>query len=377
MAIGLLGRKVGMTQIFDADRPSDPGDGDPGRPVPRPAVADAAERDGYEAVQLGYLRQAPPPCQPQPLAVTSPSSTASGRSAAPRPASRPLAKADCEPQRFVREFRGPVEGLHGRPGTRRSTSSPKSRRVDVIGTTKGRGTAGVMKRHNFHGQRATHGVKKVHRHAGSIGCNTVPRHVFKGRRMAGQYGNERSTDAQSQGRAGRRRKQPAAGPRRRARAQRRLRDDSANEQVVERISNVGASPTIALTMNDDQHGQLDRLRSNRQRGRQVRDRPGRAGAAHQQAVAARRRGHVPGQLRQGTAKTKSRAEVAGTTKKMYRQKGTGNARAGSRRSGIRRGGGHIHAKRPRDWSYRCRSKAAAAGHADGPGLARSPTTKSR
>ncbi len=61
--------------------------------------------------------------------------------------------------------------------------------------------------------------------------------------------------------------------------------------------------------------------------------------------------------RQGSAKTKNRSEVAGTTKKMYRQKGTGNARAGSRRSGIRRGGGHIHAKRPRDWSYRLPKKA--------------------
>ncbi|HUY33966.1 MAG TPA: 50S ribosomal protein L4 [Pirellulales bacterium] len=62
-------------------------------------------------------------------------------------------------------------------------------------------------------------------------------------------------------------------------------------------------------------------------------------------------------LRLGTSKTKSRGEVAGTTKKMYRQKGTGNARAGSRRSGIRRGGGHIFAKRPRDWSYRLPRKA--------------------
>jgi large subunit ribosomal protein L4 len=56
--------------------------------------------------------------------------------------------------------------------------------------------------------------------------------------------------------------------------------------------------------------------------------------------------------RQGSAKTKSRGEVSGSTSKMYRQKGTGNARAGSRRSGIRRGGGHIFAKRPRDYSYR-------------------------
>jgi large subunit ribosomal protein L4 len=62
-------------------------------------------------------------------------------------------------------------------------------------------------------------------------------------------------------------------------------------------------------------------------------------------------------LRQGTVKTKNRTDVAGTTKKMYRQKGTGNARAGSRRSGIRRGGGHIHAIRPRDWSYRMPKKA--------------------
>ncbi len=61
--------------------------------------------------------------------------------------------------------------------------------------------------------------------------------------------------------------------------------------------------------------------------------------------------------RQGSAKTKSRAEIVGTTKKMYRQKGTGNARAGSRKSGIRRSGGHIFAKRPRDWSYRLPKKA--------------------
>lgn len=65
-------------------------------------------------------------------------------------------------------------------------------------------------------------------------------------------------------------------------------------------------------------------------------------------------------LRQGSHKSKSRSEVAGSTKKMYRQKGTGNARAGSRRSGVRRGGGHIHAKRPRDYSYRLPRKALQA-----------------
>ena len=61
--------------------------------------------------------------------------------------------------------------------------------------------------------------------------------------------------------------------------------------------------------------------------------------------------------RQGSHRTRSRAEVAGSTKKMYRQKGTGNARAGTRKSGIRRGGGHIFAKRPRDYSYRLNKKA--------------------
>ncbi len=62
-------------------------------------------------------------------------------------------------------------------------------------------------------------------------------------------------------------------------------------------------------------------------------------------------------LRQGSVKTKTRSEVSGSSKKMYRQKGTGNARAGSRRSGVRRGGGHIHARQPRDWSYRLPKKA--------------------
>lgn len=65
-------------------------------------------------------------------------------------------------------------------------------------------------------------------------------------------------------------------------------------------------------------------------------------------------------LRQGSVKTKSRSEVAGTKKKMYRQKGTGNARAGHKRSGVRRGGGHIFALAPRDWSYRLPRKSLQA-----------------
>ena len=127
-----------------------------------------------------------------PLAATSPSSTANGSVAVPPPESRPSPKAACEPQRFIRELRGPIDGVQVGQELKVDIFS-QIKAVDVVGTSKGRGTAGVMKRHNFHGQRATHGVKKVHRHPGSIGCNTDPHHVFKGRRMAGHYGAVRRT----------------------------------------------------------------------------------------------------------------------------------------------------------------------------------------
>ena len=104
----------------------------------------------------------------------------------------PAAKADCEPKRFVREFRGAYEGAEvGQVLTVELFEGVVS--VDVVGTTKGRGTAGVMKRHGFKGQRASHGVKKVHRHQGGTSMNTSPARVFKGKRMAGRFGNERST----------------------------------------------------------------------------------------------------------------------------------------------------------------------------------------
>jgi len=101
-------------------------------------------------------------------------------------------RADCEPQRFIREVRGAADGLTVGQ-TLDVTRFADVKRVDIVGTTKGRGTTGVMVRHNFQGQRASHGVKKVHRHPGSIGQSQFPGHVPKGRRMAGQYGNERST----------------------------------------------------------------------------------------------------------------------------------------------------------------------------------------
>ena len=190
MAVGLLGRKVGMTQIFDPQ----------GRVIPVTVIeagpchvlqVRTAEQDGYEAVQIGYLNK------PRRLASRSSrghvarldSKRSKKRAAAGVQAP---AKADCEPKRFVREFRGSGDGYQVGQEIRVDLFTA-IKAVDVVGTTKGRGTAGAMKRHNFAGQRASHGVKKVHRHVGSIGMNTDPHHVFKGHRMAGHMGNARCT----------------------------------------------------------------------------------------------------------------------------------------------------------------------------------------
>jgi large subunit ribosomal protein L3 len=149
------------------------------------------DRDGYEAVQLGYLDK------PRRLATRSErghvakldSKRQKSRGAAGIAA---VAKADCEPKRLVREFRVATEGYA--VGQQLTVGLlEKAKAVDVAGISKGRGTAGLIKRHKYRGQRASHGVKKVHRHAGSIGCNTFPHRVFKGRRMAGHMGHERCT----------------------------------------------------------------------------------------------------------------------------------------------------------------------------------------
>lgn len=187
---GLLGRKVGMTQVFDAD----------GTVIPVTVIEAgpcsvlllrSLERDGYEAVQVGFRDR------PRRLVGRSGrgqvAALDSKRSRLRREAGVELpAKADCEPKRFVREFRGSADGLEvGQVLTVGLFEGVDS--VDVVGTSKGRGTAGVMKRHGFKGQRATHGVKKVHRHQGGTGQNTSPARTFRGKRMAGRYGAERST----------------------------------------------------------------------------------------------------------------------------------------------------------------------------------------
>ena len=190
MAIGLLGRKVGMTQIFD----------EAGQVIPVTVIEAGpchvlqirtAERDGYEAVQLGYQDK------PRRLAARSQrghvAKLDSKRSKSRIAAGIELpAKADCEPKRFVRELRGPAGELNVGQEVRVDVLA-EIKSVDITGISKGRGTAGVMKRHNFAGQRATHGVKKAHRLPGSIGRSAYPSRVPKGHPMAGRYGNAQST----------------------------------------------------------------------------------------------------------------------------------------------------------------------------------------
>jgi large subunit ribosomal protein L3 len=102
-----------------------------------------------------------------------------------------LAKPGCEPKRFVRELRGAASAEVGSEVTAAVLEGVVA--VDVTGTSKGSGFAGVMKRHNFSGQRATHGVKKCHRHAGGTSMATYPGRTFKGQKMAGRYGGTKKT----------------------------------------------------------------------------------------------------------------------------------------------------------------------------------------
>ena len=190
MVKGILGRKVGMTQLYDES----------GAVVPVTVIQAGPchvlqirtlERDGYEAIQLGYLDK------PRRLASRSERGHVarlnSKRAKARANAGIELVeKSGCEPKRHVREIRGSVDGYELGQEIGVDVLADVAA-VDVVGTSKGRGYAGVMKRHNFAGQRASHGVKKVHRHAGGTGCSAWPSRTIKGRKMSGQYGNARST----------------------------------------------------------------------------------------------------------------------------------------------------------------------------------------
>ena len=172
--IGLVGRKIGMTRIFTDD----------GVAVPV-TVLDVAnnrvtqiktpETDGYAAVQVTYGKRR--------------------ASRVTKPQAGHLAKAGVEAGEVLREFRVAVEALANfKVGEAVSVETfAVGQLVDVSGTTKGRGFAGVIRRHNFSSNRASHGNSLSHNTPGSISMAQDPGRVFPGKRMAGQYGNVKRT----------------------------------------------------------------------------------------------------------------------------------------------------------------------------------------
>ena len=170
---GLLGKKIGMTSVFSAD----------GKNVPCTVIevgpcvvtqVKTVETDGYEALQLGFIEKK--------------------EKHTTKPESGHFKKAGVAPQRHLAEFKG-FEGEY-KPGDTITVANLFADEdfVDVIGTSKGHGYQGVVKRHGFGGVgQSTHGQDDRARKPGSIGACSYPAKVFKGMRMAGQMGNERVT----------------------------------------------------------------------------------------------------------------------------------------------------------------------------------------
>jgi large subunit ribosomal protein L3 len=173
---GILGKKVGMTQVFD----------DSGEVIPVTVIeagpcfvaqVKTVERDGYAAVQMGFE-------ETKPKRLTNPQL-------------KHLQKSELPALRYLREFRMNADdaaGLGLEEGQRVTVDIfVAGEYVDVTGTSKGRGFAGVVKRHGFGGGPKTHGQSDRHRAPGSIGACTTPGRVFKGKRMPGRMGGKRTT----------------------------------------------------------------------------------------------------------------------------------------------------------------------------------------
>ncbi|MFA5892027.1 MAG: 50S ribosomal protein L3 [Actinomycetota bacterium] len=168
----ILGRKLGMTQIFD----------DEGRAVPVTVVeagpcvvtmVRTPERDGYAAVQLGFgeIKE----------------------SKLTKPLKGQFAKNGASPKRHLVEVRTDDAGSYAVGSSITVETFSPGDHIDVVGVSKGKGFAGVMKRHNFRGKPDSHGTDRKHRSTGSIGAGTTPGRVFKGMRGPGHMGHERVT----------------------------------------------------------------------------------------------------------------------------------------------------------------------------------------
>ncbi len=175
---GIIGKKVGMTQIFDDD----------GQVIPVTVIQAGPcyvtqirteEKDGYTAVQLGFDE-------------LQPKRNGSSRLTRPRRGHLQRDGLDMPDLRVLREFR--VKDIDVEEGqVLKADVFEKGERVDVVGTSKGRGFAGTVKRHGFNRQPKTHGQSDRERAPGSIGATSTPGRVFKGMRMAGRMGGERVT----------------------------------------------------------------------------------------------------------------------------------------------------------------------------------------
>ena len=196
MTLGLIGTKVGMTQIYDDTGKIQPVTVLEVGPCPVLQIREP-ERDGYNAVQLGFRDKA------RAKATRAERGHVAGEFSSNRRKARAAAgvaiseKANCEPQRFIKEFRldKPPETKVGNILTAVEVFKDVPA-VDVVGTSKGRGFTGQMKRYNFQGLPAAHGAKKVHRSGGSIGSHASNRgfgRPKKGHKAAGQYGATRVT----------------------------------------------------------------------------------------------------------------------------------------------------------------------------------------
>lgn len=175
---GIIGKKVGMTQIFSED----------GQAIPVTVIQAGPcyvtqirteEKDGYAAVQLGFEELLP-------------KRNGSSRLTKPKRGHLKRGNLDLPDLRYLREFR--VKEVDVEEGQRLTADVFETGdRIDVIGTSKGRGFAGTVKRHNFNRQKKTHGQSDRERAPGSIGSTSTPGRVLKGTRMAGRMGGERVT----------------------------------------------------------------------------------------------------------------------------------------------------------------------------------------
>src|SRR5437763_3311203 len=170
MSIGLLGQKIGMTSVYDANGKL--------RPVTVIAAGDnvlvrriTAERDGYSAVQVGFGAQKESRLNHSEIGA--------------------FKKANVEPKRFLRELRLETDAPEGEINLSVTQFQPGDF-VDVIGRSKGKGFQGVMKKHNFSGQGAAHG-SKTHRRIGAVGNRSTPGRIWKNQGMPGHMGDQRVT----------------------------------------------------------------------------------------------------------------------------------------------------------------------------------------